>query len=290
MRYDRAELKVSDHRPVLAVFEVKLRTTRPGERERTVGEVLRSAPCCDGRLRLTPVNLQSASWQEQQESLSTALAQLGQTSHYTQLRRGEVMVQFSSVTEAKRVLGKPLQTSLGTWSVSAHHPNLDVVKLIQDEMITPSDGNNSKSESKPKRPPPRPSAPPSARPARPAPAPPSVETITSRAESLDLEDSDEEVNWPRQEMKPPVLAPLDWPEDPPTVNLAPLDWPEEASHPPVEPPPSPPCLDQPPSFAPPSLDDSFGPPPFSPPVLAQPPRGPPPRIPGRGPPPPVPRR
>ena len=33
--YDRAELKVSDHRPVLAVFEVKLRTVRPDERERS---------------------------------------------------------------------------------------------------------------------------------------------------------------------------------------------------------------------------------------------------------------
>ena len=36
--YRRAELKVSDHRPVLAVFDVALRTVRPGERERTGGE------------------------------------------------------------------------------------------------------------------------------------------------------------------------------------------------------------------------------------------------------------
>ena len=294
--YRRAELKVSDHRPILAVFDVKARSVRPGDRERTLEEVLRSAPSCDGRLRLTPVSHRPASWQEQQESLGNALAELGETSLYTQLRRGEVMVQFSSVTDAGKLEGKQLQTSLGAWNVSVLDQNLNVEKLVKDEMSMFSNRNISKSESKkppprPSAPPPRPSAPPSARPSRPAPAPPTaMETAVARTERLELEDSDEEVGWPQHEIKQPVLAPLDWPEDPPNVNLASLDWPEESSQPPAEAPPSPPCPDLPPSFDPPSLDESLGPPPFSPPVLSQPPRGPPPRLPDRGPPPPVPRR
>ena len=281
--YNRAELRQSDHRPVLAVFDVEVRRLRPGDRERTMREVLMSA-ACDGRLTLSPLTSPTSTWQEVQESLAASLPQF-EICLYTQLRAGEVMLQLCSVLEANQLIGRQLQTSFGAWNVSVCDQNLNLEAVIEEEMRMFSEINLAKTTVK--KPPPRPSAPPAAsvKPGRKAPAPPVLETA-----------SDQEASWS------PVLAPLDWPQEAPSLKLASLDWPEdepeppesrESSQPPVEPPPPPPCpdLDQPPSFNPPSLEQSCGPPSFSPPVLTQPSlRGPPPPVPRRGPPPPVPRR
>ena len=296
--YNRAELRQSDHRPVLAVFDVAVRRLRPEDRERTVGEVVRSAPC-DGRLTLTPLTSTSSSWAEVQDSLTAALSEV-EICLYTQLRGGEVMLQLSSALEANKLIGRQLQTSIGAWTVSVSQPMLNMEAVMGDERRMFSEMNITKTAVK--KPPPRPSAPPassgSVRPTRQAPAPPVVATVSD-------EVSDEEASWSPVLAPLAPLAPLDWPEEPqeaPSLKLAPLDWPEEepesreSSQPPDQPPPPPPCpdLDQPPHFEPPSLEQSGGPPPFAPPVLSQPsargPRGPPPPVPSRGPPPPVPRR
>ena len=297
--YNRAELRQSDHRPVLAVFDVEVRRLRPVERERTVGEVVRAGPS-HGRLVLSPLTSPgSSSWPEVQESLAAALSQLEVSLCLSsQLRGGEVMLQLSSVLQANKLIGRQLQTSLGSWTVSASEE-----AVMEEEMRMFSEVNTAKAAVK--KPPPRPSAPPAAaaasvRPTRRAPAPPGVkrEEREEREETLsEEEEGEEEASWS------PALAPLDWPQEVPTWKLASLDWPDEeppesreSSQPPAQPPPPPPCpdleLDQPPDFAPPSLDQSnAGPPPFSPPVLSQSSaRGPPPPVPSRGPPPPVPRR
>ena len=292
--YNRAELRQSDHRPVLAVFDVAVRRLRPGDRERTVREVLRSVSAsCDGRLTLSPLTPPPSSWQEVQDSLAASLPQ-AELCLFTQLRGGRVMAQLSSALEANNLVGKQLQTSLGPWTVSVSDHNLNVEAVMEEEMKMFSEMFSEMNTTKTavKKPPPRPSAPPAAsasalaQPTRRAPAPPVVEKVSAQEE-----------RWS------PVLAPLDWPQEAPSLKLASLDWPEdeppesrESSQPPAQPPPPPPPAcpdpdpDQPPSFSPPSLESS-GPPAFSPPVLAQPPtRGAPPPVPRRGPPPPVPRR
>ena len=161
VRYGRAELRQSDHRPVLAVFDVEVRRLRPGDRERIVREVMRSASAsCDGRLTVSPHSSVSASLPQVQDSLAASLPQ-AEICLYTQLRGGQVMLQLSSVLEANKLIGRQLQTSLGTWTVSVCDQNLDVEAVMEDEMRMFSEMFNEMNTTKTavkKPPPPRPSS------------------------------------------------------------------------------------------------------------------------------------
>ena len=294
--YTRAELKVSDHRPVLAVFEVQAREVDTENRARVIRDTLAGVMNWDGMVVAIP-DRDMVYTKEVVDSVERAMGQFGQVLDISP-GRGGLMVQLDSV---KLRGATSIFVNGASWSVKPPGSS-DSHKVMMDEaaLLGGSDSDisvtQSVSPSDRRAPPARPSAPP-ARPAPPAPRPsrpaPSIPSLARLSLATPGDDSDDEEGFVTlQPPPPPPLAILDWPEEPPHVQLAPLAWPEASpgpesrasSQPPALPPPSPPCLDEPP--------------PFSPPVLtSEPPRLPPPTCPPRVParpqgrvPPPIPKR
>ena len=296
--YTRAELKVSDHRPVLAVFEVQAREVDTEARARVIRDTVAGVMTWDGMVIAVP-DRDMVYTKEVVESVERAMGEFGQVLDISP-GRGGLMVQMDSVK-----LGGATSICVNgvNWSVrpsgstNGHKVMIEEAALFgaseSDIPVTQSvsPGDRRPAPARPSAPPSRP-APPAPRPSRPAPSVPSLERL---ALATPVNDSDEEEGFVT--LQPPQLANLDWPEEPPQVKLAPLTWPEASpgpesrasSEPPAQPPPSPPCLDEPPPFSPPVLTSE--PPSCSAPRLPPPPC--PPRLPARPQgrvPPPIPRR
>ena len=315
--YTRADLKQSDHRPVLAVFDVQYRDVDTRDRDRVIGDIVSSCGSYDGRVLVTPASELVFS-PEITENIAKYLTHIGQIVQISQLREG-IMICFDSVSKLHEIVDKTIVVGDIRWKVTNHCDNQTLTR--EESPLFGYEGQKGLEEIKvhrksaparPSAPPSRPSAPPAPRPSRPAPGVPPPISVNKLSLSEPVDNmSDNDDDGQVEEVKPPpTLASLDWPDDPPAVNLAPLTWPEpetESSEPPNLPPPSLPppttpprlaSLDEPPPFTPPSLHLELSqPPPFSPPVLsscppAQPPP-PPPRVPARPAarlPPPVPKR
>ena len=284
--YTRAELKVSDHRPVLAVFEVQAREVNTETRDRIIRETVDGAVTWDGMLMAIP-DRDMVYTREVVDSIEMAMGKYGQVLEISPGRRG-LMVQMDSLNKLGEILNKSITVREANWNIRPLGSTNGHKMLIEETAffgVNDSDNNVTLKVSpgerrpvpaRPPAPPARP-APPAPRPSRPAPGIPGLERLSLATPVNDSDDDDGFVTL----TQPPKLASLDWPEEAPSRPGASLGPDCRASsQPPVMPPPSPPCLADPPPFSPPSLQDISAPPPFSPPVLSsEPPSCPAPRLP-----------
>ena len=295
-------MQVSDHRPVLAVFDVQYRRVEAAARARVVRELVRGAASWDGVVLLRPAPGPAPSL----DSVAAALQPWGEVVGVASSGQG-LLVTLDSVSRLGALLGAEVRTEAGSWTASLLAP-CDAAQLLEAECSLLGRGDEEVASDR--RPAPaRPAAPPSRpapRPTRRAPGVPGKQQQAGAGLAVQLGDLGLEEEERPAAAAPPALAPLDWPEEGPRVQLAPLTWPADSNDPPAPTlPPS--ALDMPPAFAPPSLDteaESSAPPPFSPPKLDRegessapppfsPPSLPPPRLPARPVgrvPPPVPKR
>ena len=258
-------MQVSDHRPVLAVFDAQYRRVEAAARARVVRELVRGAASWDGVVLLRPG--------PSLDSVAAALQPWGEVVGVASCGQG-LLVTLDSVSRLGALLGAEVRTEAGSWTASLLAP-CDAAQLLEAECSLLGRGDEEVASDR--RPAPaRPAAPPSRpapRPTRRAPGVPGKQQqagagLAVQLGDLGLEDEERPAAAP-----PPALAPLDWPEEGPRVQLAPLTWPADSYDPPaptLPPPAPPPALDMPPAFAPPSLDteaESSAPPPFSPPKL-----------------------
>ena len=273
-------VQVSDHRPVLAVFDVQYRRVEAAARARLVRELVRGAASWDGVVLLRPAPGPAPSL----DSVAAALQPWGEVVGVASSGQG-LLVTLDSVSRLGALLGAEVRTGAGSWTASLLAP-CDAAQLLEAECSLLGRGDEEVASDR-RTAPARPAAPPcrpAPRPTRRAPSVPGKQQQAGAGLAVQLGDLGlEDEERPAAAVPPPTLAPLDWPEEGPQVQLAPLTWPADS-------PTSSPALDMPPAFAPPSLDteaESSAPPPFSPPSL------PPPRLPARPVgrvPPPVPKR
>ena len=81
MSYTRADLKQSDHRPVLAVFDIQYWDVDIGDRDKIIGDIVSNCGSYDGRVLVTPASdlVFSA---EIVENIAKYLAHIGQIVHH----------------------------------------------------------------------------------------------------------------------------------------------------------------------------------------------------------------
>ena len=286
--YTRAELKVSDHRPVLAVFQVQARELDTDKRARVIRDIVAGAMTWDGMLVVSPER-DMVYTKEVLEAVERAMGEFGEVLEISP-GRGGLMVQMDSLK--LRTLTS-LCVNGASWTVRPPG-SAESDKVMREEaaLFGVSDIGVTSGDRRPA--PARPSAPPAPRPSRPAPDIPGLEKLSL---AIPDQESDDEDGFVTLHQPPQPLADLDWPEERPQVQLTPLTWPEASpgpesrasSEPPALPPPSPPCLDQPPPFSPPVLSSE----PPSCPAPRLPPPTCPPRVPARPQgrvPPPIPKR
>jgi len=295
--YGRAELKQSDHRPVLAVIDIQARKVDTAKREQVISDLLSKLGTHDGTVVVTPCTNVVDITDELVEAVNSTLGEWGEVV-YSRSVRGSVWTQYRSCDSAIHVLGRMVRAGGVEWQISPHHQNWSASLAEELSIAKTSKIPVKKQVTQPsvKKPPPRPSAPPSRpsapptripnhgqnggrtdmpKPIRPAPAPPGTDT-----------DSDFFSSSPVTSVASTVsnysLACLTWPEDD--------DIPVPSGNNVYQAPPVPSrtsiLSSEPPPFSPPTLPSAFStsaPPSEPPPAL--------PRIPDRPVlPPPVPRR
>ena len=277
--YTRAELKQSDHRPVLAVFDVELRHVNTESRDNVIRDHLLGNVSWDGVVMMTPdrdLVITSDTVTSVVSAVTTLLGDNDSVQPAGHTVSGQLRLQLQSVSMVSAIMGRSVMVDNVRWTVSS--PGSCAQSYDQEtQMFSATPTLSKRPSSRPQAPPARPSAPPSVRPSRPAPGvPPSAGPKQTKMATLSLttqvskEDSDEEDGDPM--VRPTLaLAPIDNWSPTPAVTLAPLTWPDQDQ-------------DTPPSFAPPSPNtsacDDAPPPSFAPPVLhSEPPSCPPPRLP-----------
>jgi len=297
--YGRAELKQSDHRPVLAVIDIQARVVDSLKREQVISRLLGTLGSYDGTVVATPVDGAGSSLISDDTVLQVQglLEQEGSV-RYSRLVRGQVWVQYRCCEIAGKMAGRIITIGEIKWEVEI----LPYWRSSMKEELAIHEGGKTLNTNASKKPPPRPSAPPArpalppslsqTRPSRPAPALPEIEKEY-------LSNNDIRSSYTTR------LAPISWPEENSNSNkfscLDPKHSLNEHSTSPSD------SNSGPPSYLPPPLpcaasteldsslhDLSMDPPSFSPPSL--PPSEPPsplPKVPVRNParlPPPIPRR
>ena len=117
--YGRAELKQSDHRPVLAVLDVQARAVVPAKREEVVDAILETLGPSDGTIVSTPVSgAFSLTLSEDVVSAITACMAVHGEVRYSRPVRGSVWTQFREGGAAMLALKKGQITAAGTdWVV-----------------------------------------------------------------------------------------------------------------------------------------------------------------------------
>jgi len=117
--YGRAELKQSDHRPVLAVIDVQARVVDKLKREQVIAGILPSLGTHDGTVVVTPYpNDHSVTVdQEMVEAVNECMAQYGEVRYSRSVRGQEVWTQFRCCSAARLALGSQAAAVLSAGGV-----------------------------------------------------------------------------------------------------------------------------------------------------------------------------
>jgi len=122
--YGRAELKQSDHRPVLAVIDIQVREVDRKKQEGIVEDVLKSLGPSDGTVVSTPLTGPSTVKisEDVVGAITSCMAEFGDV-RYSREVRGTVWTQFREGGAAATALSAQLLTAAGVeWQITAPCP------------------------------------------------------------------------------------------------------------------------------------------------------------------------